>query len=166
MEQTQLLTPEGLARSMCQELELAPPFTARGFADAVERRWHVHIVAEPCPTGEYTTGWCLTHEGSYIIYYYAGGSVVQRERILFHELCHIAMGHVRGKRPSAVWRMGHEQLEKERSVERLQQERAVEQVARALAAYGMLGDPPPGHPQQPVPPLSAYAQFIDNLLAR
>jgi len=78
--------------------------------------------------------------------------VVQRERILFHELCHIAMGH--------------EQLDVGRSADRLRQERAVEQVARALAAYGMLGDPPPGHRQQPVPPLSAYAQFIDNLLAR
>ena len=166
MEHTPLLTPEGLARSMCQDLSLAPPFTARVFADAVERRWHLRIVTEPVPNGEYTTGWCMVHDASYTIYYYAGGSVVQRERIVFHELAHIVMGHVRGEQSTAVMRKGIEHLHQERIVECLQQEQAVEQVARALVAYGILGDPPPGHLHLPVSPLSAYGQFIDSLLAR
>jgi hypothetical protein len=140
---------------MCQDLNVSPPFTARVFADAVERRWHLQIVMEPVPNGEYTTGWCLVQGTSYTIYYYGGGSVIQRERILFHELSHIVMGHVRGRQPT-VMRTGREHL---------QQEQAVEQVARALVAYGMLGDPPAGHLQQPIPPLSAYGQFIDSLLA-
>jgi hypothetical protein len=151
---------------MCQDLSLAPPFTARVFADAVERRWHLQVVMEPVPSGEYTTGWCLVDGSSYTIYYYAGGSVVQRERILFHELSHIVMGHVRGKQPRAAMRKGHEHLQRERTLERQEQEQAVEQVARALVAYSMLGDPTPGHVSQPVPPLSAYGQFIDSLLAR
>jgi hypothetical protein len=150
---------------MCQELELVPPFAARGFADMVERRWGVQIVTEPCPSGEYTTGWCSADGNIYTIYYYAGGSVVQRERILFHELAHIVMGHVRGNQAAAAMRKGIEQLQQEKTAERLQQERAVEKVGRALVAFGILGDPTPGQPQQSVPPLSAYAQFIDSLLA-
>ena len=96
MEHEPMLTPEGLARSMCRYLNMTPPFTARAFADALARSWNIKIATEPCPNGEYTTGWCVAQGKAYTIYYYAGGSVVQRERILFHELCHIAMGHLRG----------------------------------------------------------------------
>jgi hypothetical protein len=148
---------------MCQDLNVSPPFTARVFADAVERRWNLQIEMVPIPNGEYTTGWCVVQGAFYTIYYYNGGSVVQRERILFHELSHIVMGHVRGKQPAAM-RMSREHIQQEQAVRRLQQEQAVEQVARALVAYGMLGDPPPGN-LQPIPPLSAYGQFIDSLLA-
>ena len=165
MEHRSLLTPEGLARSLCRDLGLAAPYTARGFADAVERRWNVRIVTEPVPNGEYTTGMCVVHSASYTIYYYAGGSVVQRERILFHELSHIVMGHVRGKQSAAVMRKGREPLQQGAVGERLPQEEAVEHVARALMAYGMLGEPPSGPLKQPIPPLSAYGQFIDSLLA-
>lgn len=47
MEQEALLTPEGLARSMCQDLGIEPPFRARNFARAAERRWHLQLVMEP-----------------------------------------------------------------------------------------------------------------------
>lgn len=166
VEHNALLTPEGLARSLCRDLGLAPPFTARGFADVVERRWNVRIVTDPVPNGEYTTGLCVVHGASYTIYYYAGGSVVQQERIVFHELSHIVMGHVRGKQPAAVMRKDREFLQQEPAVAQRRQEQAVEQVARALMAYGMLGDPPRTPRKEAVPPLSAYGQFIDSLLAR
>ncbi|MGH2410057.1 MAG: hypothetical protein ACRDGS_06745 [Chloroflexota bacterium] len=84
MQGMPLLTPQGLARSMCEDLGLAPPFSARVFANAVERRYNLRIALEPWPSGEYTTG----------------GSVVQRERIQFHELCHILMGHLSGRQPT------------------------------------------------------------------
>jgi hypothetical protein len=156
-EQKALLTPEGLARSMCQDLGLEPPFRARHFAQAAERRWHVKLMLEPCPSGDYATGWCVLHGAAYTIYYYDGGSVVQRERILFHELCHIVMGHVRGTFPAGVMR---------KSRNSLGQEAAVEEVAKALVAYAMLGDPPTEHLHQKVPPLSAYGNFIDSILAK
>jgi len=150
-----LLTPEGLARSMCQDLGIRPPFRASDFAHAAENSWHLHLIIEPCPSGDYTTGWCVLQDGAYTIYYYDGGSVVQRERILFHELCHIVMGHLRGRTSSAAMRKARE---------RLGQEAAVEEVAKALVAYGMLGDPPTAQPLQTIPPLSAYGKFIDSLL--
>jgi hypothetical protein len=156
MEDELLLTPEGLARSMCRHLQLTPPFTARVFADAVERCWDVQIMTEPCPDGEYTTGWCIVQDDAYIIYYYTGGSVVQRERILFHELCHITMGHLRGAQPAMVMR---------RESQRSTQEQVVEQVARALVAYAMFGESPVMRARLPQP-ISAYGSFIDSLLAR
>ena len=163
MGQAELLTPEGFARSLCQELHLRPPFTAREFAEAVERQWQVRIVIEPWPSGEFTTGYCAAQNGVYTIYYYVGGSVVQRERILFHELAHIVMGHLLERsvrRPGALRAVPYHTAR-----QRMTQEYAVEQVARALGAYSMLGEPPEPRPLQPVPPLSAYARFIDSLLA-
>lgn len=156
MEHEPMLTPEGLARSMCRHLNMRSPFTARAFADALERSWNIKIATEPCPNGEYTTGWCVAQGTDYTIYYYAGGSVVQRERILFHELCHIAMGHLRGSQSAVVMR---------RESGRAGQEHAVEQVAGALVAYAMLGESPRMRAHR-VPPISAYGQFIDSLLAR
>lgn len=64
----QLLTPEGLARSICKELGLVPPFTARGMAVAAELQLGIRIVLEACPSGEYTTGWCAADDGVNTIY--------------------------------------------------------------------------------------------------
>lgn len=88
-----VLTLEGLARSVCWYPNQRSPFTARGFADAVERSWDIQIVAKQCQNGEYTTGWCIAQGIDYTIYYYMESSIMQRDRILFHELGYIAMGH-------------------------------------------------------------------------
>jgi len=157
MQGIPLLTPQGLARSMCDDLDLAPPFSARLFADAVERRYNLRIIMEPWPSGEYTTGWCNARNGDYTIYYYAGGSVVQRERIQFHELCHILMGHLSGRQPPVVMRGDSGDDDREKTVE---------QVAQSLVAYSMLGDSPSKRRARESVPLSAYGQFIESLLER
>jgi hypothetical protein len=119
------------------ELHLVPPFSSDDAFRAIERSWHLPILAQPfmretCPLAEFSTGGCGFAGDTFVIYYYAGGGWVQQERIKFHELGHLLLGHVR-KGSGTLFRHGSISS----SAEML-----AESFAEQMALFALCGKPP------------------------
>ena len=80
----------------------------------------------------FPTGICCFVHGIFFAYYYAGGSKAQQERIQYHELGHLLLGHVTSNTPMVVLREG---------VPLTEQERITEAFAKAMMLYARYGDP-------------------------
>lgn len=85
-----------LGEELSLALGLTPPFTAVALRDAVQRWRGYRIDLEPYPMGDKEIyGLCVCKRpGYYVIFYRADATLLQRERIIFHELAHIILSHV------------------------------------------------------------------------
>ena len=95
-----------LVEELSVGLGLTRPFTALTLRDAL-RRWRDYRIAmEPYPMGdEEIYGLCVCKRpGYYVIFYRADATLLQQQRILFHELCHIILSHVSPLHPVHVLR--------------------------------------------------------------
>lgn len=91
---------------LCAALQLAPPFTAEELRDKIQvwKRCRIDILPYPM-LDEDVFGLCVCKRPYYyVIFYRAGASYVQRQRIIFHELCHIILSHVSPANPVVVLR--------------------------------------------------------------
>lgn len=95
-----------LVTELCAALELVPPFTAEDLRDKVQKWKRCRIDILPYSMlDENVFGMCVCKRPSYyVIFYRAGAPYVQKQRIIFHELCHIILSHVTPANPVAVLR--------------------------------------------------------------
>jgi hypothetical protein len=126
-----------LALDVMADLGLTPPFTAWDLIAAAAAEWAMSIVLHPFRAGSYayrtgTTGWCRYKGAAFHIYYYAGGSALQQERILYHELGHMLCNHVA---PNS------RHVRKGPRVDHNLEEVAVEAFAEAMMELAIIGDP-------------------------
>ncbi len=82
-------------REVSTELGLRPPFTAQEYRRALSLAIGHPIEMTPRSiSGRAFSGSCRAVQGAYIIQYRADGSLIQQERIKYHQLGHITLGHV------------------------------------------------------------------------
>src|SRR5436305_7892523 len=144
------------------ELRLIPPFTADDAFRAIERLWHLPVIAQPftretCPLAAFSTGGCGFVGDTFVIYYYVGGSWVQQERIKFHELGHLLLGHVR-KGSEALMR--HDAIASSEEI-------LAESFAEQMALFSLCGRPPSPRgrqhtPENPQDPLARWHQRLGS----
>jgi len=115
-------------RRLARELELAPPFGARDFAQRLARK-RVYIMIEPRRMGRQPIyGSCKPDGEYYHIYYRDDAGAILGERIIWHELGHIVLGYVTPD--------GREVLRRDLNSE---EERLVELWAEAMEMYAGSG---------------------------
>jgi hypothetical protein len=124
-----------VAHDVVAEVGLQPPFTARDLIQAVQAKWEMPIELHAyqravSPLHKLATGWCMFVGDTFHIFYYAGGSVVQRERIIYHELGHVVLNHVSRERPER----------QNRAIVTQEQERLAEAFAEAISDVALFGD--------------------------
>ena len=125
-----------VAQEVAKDLALQPPFAARDLIDALQANWHIPVVLHPYASSsrvleKVTTGWCAFVGDTFHIYYYADGTVAQRERIIYHELGHLVLRHVTPEKPS---------LRRRGSAERTESELLAEAFAEVMSELALFGD--------------------------
>jgi len=86
---------EKALRRYAQELGLIPPFDTAIFAQKLsDRSGYTIQIAPRAADGTTIYGACAPNGVRFIIYYCENAGYVQRQRIIWHELAHIALGHV------------------------------------------------------------------------
>jgi hypothetical protein len=98
-----------VAQDIADELGMQSPFSATDLIAAAQATWgaQIHLVPfrqDAIEPDSGTTGVCRYAEGIFYIYYYADGSLLQRERIIFHELGHMLVGDITPKNPAPYQR--------------------------------------------------------------
>lgn len=84
-----------VVREVSTELGLRPPFTAEEYRRALSLAIGHPIEMTPRSiSGRAFSGSCRAVQGAYIIQYRSDGSLIQQERIKYHQLGHITLGHV------------------------------------------------------------------------
>jgi len=115
-------------RRLARELDLAPPFGAKDFAQRLARK-RVYIMIEPRRMGRQPIyGSCKPDGEYYHIYYRDDAGEILGERIIWHELGHIVLGYVTPD--------GREVLRRDLNSE---EERLVELWAEAMEMYAGSG---------------------------
>jgi hypothetical protein len=135
-----------LALDVASDLGLTTPFTAHNMIAAIEAQWTIPIVLHPFRAGSFAhrsriTGWCRYREEVLHIHYYASGSVIQQERILYHELGHMLCNHVQPYSRHPRKRPG---------IERNLEEIAAEAFAEVMSELAIIGDVVEGPPTRAV----------------
>lgn len=93
-----------LVEELSAAFGLVPPFDAYDVRDAVQLWRGCRIDLEPYDMGaEPVYGLCVYKRPAYyVIFYRADATVIQQQRIIFHELCHIILSHVGPLNPMHV----------------------------------------------------------------
>jgi len=108
MTQAQALAQDmqGICIALCEHLRLVPPFSAIELSDRIadERSCFIYVASRRLPGTIF--GVCARLRGAYAILYRADGSMAHQERIIFHELGHIVLGHLRQTERILVLREG------------------------------------------------------------
>ena len=152
-----------VVRDICAELALVPPFTAEEFRRALQRvTGRLIEVRSRVMAGTVVFGSCQSVAGIFVIYCRTDGSLVQQERIMYHELAHILFGHVVVNAAEALAATAtYCDL-------RTDEEKDAEAFAEAVTLYGLLGDWGPlseaqAIQRESVRSSSAFAEYLDKL---
>ncbi len=120
-----------LVEELSSGLGLAAPFTAVTLRDAIASWRGYQIDLIPFPVGaEKIYGLCVCKRpGYYAVFYRSDATLVQQQRILYHELGHIILSHVSPLKPVHVRRDW---------LTVTVQEQEAEMFAEAMTRYGLV----------------------------